>query len=245
MLEAADARHDKRGAVIGDQTAQAFRLLALNSAQSAQDWPSVRALATASRIQEPKLDAAYSSPINSYIPTQVWPLEAEALARGGDFKAAHALIDRTSGDFDLCLRERGTIDALEKNSGGADYWFATAVSKAPSIPFAYTDWGQSLLERGDTDAAIDKFKLANQKGPHFADPLEGWGEALMKQNRSDRALAKFAQAEKYAPNWGHLHLKWGEALVYAGKKEEAQKQFALAAGLTAAEKTELAAMNHG
>ena len=92
------------------------------------------------------------------------------------------------------------------------------------------------------DAAIAKFTLANQKGPHFADPLEMWGEALMAKNRSDLALAKFAEAEKYAPNWGRLHLKWGEALGYAGKKDEAEKQFARAAqlDLTADERAELA-----
>ena len=92
----------------------------------------------------------------------------------------------------------------------------------PSIPFADAAWGQALLARGQPDAAIEKFKLANQKGPHFADPLEGWGEALMAKNQSHLALAKFAEADKYAPNWGRLHLKWGEALVYAGKKDEAQ-----------------------
>ena len=116
----------------------------------------------------------------------------------------------------------GTIAAWQRQWGRADYWFARAVKAAPSIPFAYADWGQSLLARGKPDAAIAKFTLANQKGPHFADPLEGWGEALMAKNQSHLALAKFAEAEKYAPNWGRLHLKWGEALVYAGKKDEAQ-----------------------
>jgi len=29
-----------------------------------------------------------------------------------------------------------------------------------------------MLDRGDPDAAIAKFTVANQKGPHFADPLE-------------------------------------------------------------------------
>ena len=94
--------------------------------------------------------------------------------------------------------------------------------RAPSIPFADADWGQALLARGQPDAAIAKFTLANQKGPHFADPLEGWGEALMAKNQSHLALAKFAEAEKYAPNWGRLHLKWGEALVYAGKKRRSE-----------------------
>ena len=82
-----------------------------------------------------------------------------------------------------------------------------------------------MLARGDPDDAIAKFKLANDKGPHFADPLEGWGEALMAKNQSHLALMKFTEAEKYAPNWGRLHLKWGEALVYAGKKDETKAQF--------------------
>ena len=99
-----------------------------------------------------------------------------------------------------------------------------------------------MLERGQPEAAIDKFRQANEKSPHFADPLEGWGEALMMKNQSHLALAKFTEAEKYAPNWGRLHLKWGEALAYSGNKAEAAKQFARAAGLDLApsEKIELA-----
>jgi len=99
-----------------------------------------------------------------------------------------------------------------------------------------------LLARGKPDAAIEKFKLANEKGPHFADSLEGWGEALMAKNQSHLALEKFVEAEKYAPNWGRLHLKWGEALAYSGNKDEAAKHFARAAALdlTPSEKAELA-----
>jgi tetratricopeptide (TPR) repeat protein len=172
----------------------------------------------------------------------VQPAIAYALALSGDFFGAHAEIDKTPADCSVCLRTHGRIDALEKNWSGADYWFARAVVDAFSTPFPFTDWGQSMLERGQPDAAIEKFKLANEKGPHFADPLEGWGEALMAKNQSHLALAKFAEADKYAPNWGRLHLKWGEALVYAGKRDEAKAQFARAAqlDLTPAEKAELA-----
>ena len=88
-----------------------------------------------------------------------------------------------------------------------------------------------LMEKGDFDGAIEKFKTANAKGPHFADPLEMWGEVLMRENRSDLALAKFAEANKDAPNWGRLHLKWGEALLWSGNGPDAKKQFALAARL--------------
>ena len=170
------------------------------------------------------------------------PLLALAKAHLGNLPGAKALISAAPNDCYQCMRVRGTIASLAGEGERADYWFARAVHDAPSIPFAYTDWGLALLARGKADAAIVQFTLANQKGPHFADPLEGWGEALMAKNQSHLALARFAEAEKYAPNWGRLHLKWGEALVYAGKRDEAKAQFARAAqlDLTPSEKAELA-----
>jgi tetratricopeptide (TPR) repeat protein len=159
------------------------------------------------------------------------PFLAFVDANLGDFRDAHALLDRTPADCVVCLRLRGRIDALQQNWTGADYWFQRAVAAAPSVPFGDTDWGQMLLMKGDPDGAIAKFTQAHAKGPHYADPLEMWGEALMLKNRSDLALAKFSEAGKYAPNWGRLHLKWGEALLYTGQPEAAKKQFARAAEL--------------
>jgi tetratricopeptide (TPR) repeat protein len=126
---------------------------------------------------------------------------------------------------------RGNIDAAQKNDADADRWFARAVASAPSIPFAYVDWGRMLLRKGEFDGAIAKLALASQKGPHFADPLEIWGEALMLKNRSDLALAKFQEASRYAPRWGRLYLKWGEALRYAGQKGAAKARFETASTL--------------
>ncbi len=170
------------------------------------------------------------------------PLEAYAQARLGDIAGAEKLIAAAPPDCDLCMLQHARIAELRGQHARADWWFGRAVQDAPSIPLVYAAWGEALLRRGQPDAAIAQFKVANQKGPHFADPLEGWGEALMAKNQSHLALAKFAEADKYAPNWGRLHLKWGEALVYAGKRDEAQQQFARAAqlDLTLVEKTELA-----
>jgi tetratricopeptide (TPR) repeat protein len=159
------------------------------------------------------------------------PLVAAIEAHLGEFARAHRTIDATPADCYSCVRIRGLIDGLQKNWGGAAYWFADAVKQAPSIPFAYFDWGRMLLAKGDLDAAIAKFAVAHEKGPHFADPLEMWGEALIAENRSDLALAKFAEANQDAPNWGRLHLKWGEALLWCGDKAGAAKQFAVAARL--------------
>jgi tetratricopeptide (TPR) repeat protein len=185
--------------------------------------------------------------LRSSLPTAAVPLTAYAEARLGKTADAEKHIAATPADCYDCLIARARIAEVQGQHGRADYWFARAIDGQKSIPFAYSYWGQALLERSNPDAAIAKFTLASKKGPHFADPLEGWGEALMKKNRSDLALAKFAEADKYAPNWGRLHLKWGEALGYAGKKDEARAQYQAAStlDLSAADKIELATQMRG
>jgi tetratricopeptide (TPR) repeat protein len=211
--------------------------LGMDLADADENWPAVVA------------DAASLNPLlkgrtgfrDRYLLT-VAPVQAYAEARLGRFRSAEALIATTPGDCDECMLQRARIAEIEGQHARADWWFARAIHDAPSIPLMYSTWGQALLERGQPDAAIAQFKLANEKGPRFADPLEGWGEGLMAKSQSHLALAKFAEAEKYAPNWGRLHLKWGEALVYAGHADEAKAQFSRAAqlDLTPSEKSELA-----
>ena len=177
----------------------------------------------------------------NYVERWALPLRAQALAMLGRSAEAMREAEQAPLDCDLCLRMRGVAAASAGDWKSATRWFTQSETFGPSLPFADTDWGDMLLRKGDLDEAIAKFKLANQKGPHFADPLEMWGEALIAKNRSDLALAKFEEADKYAPNWGRLHLKWGEALLWSGDKGAAEKQFAIAKGLdlTSAEKYEL------
>jgi tetratricopeptide (TPR) repeat protein len=179
--------------------------------------------------------------------TFVDPLLAIAQAHAGDFAAAWGTIKATPLDCYQCLRARAVVAALQGDRKQAGIWFARAVAAAPSIPFAYADYGEMLLRHGDFDGAIAQFDLAHRKGPRFADPLELWGEALIAKNRSDLAAKKFAEAARYAPNWGRLHLKWGEALLWSGDKPGAAKQFAIASSLflTPAEAAQLARVRHG
>ena len=198
----------------------------------AQNWAAAVEDAKSARTDMMRSDSDASARfIRQTTSVRYDPLIAVAEAHLGAFEAAHRILDAEDGDCYPCVRARGVVAALEGKPQAAAWWFARAVAQAPSIPFAYADWGQMLLHDGRYDAAIAKFKAANTAGPHFADALEMWGEALMQQNRSDLALPKFAEANKYAPNWGRLHLKWGEALFYAGRKGEAAKQLAIAASL--------------
>jgi tetratricopeptide (TPR) repeat protein len=232
-----------RGQIFLDRSAEPYRNAELALAMETGSWAGARQIVTAMEAEVAKRAASQLG--NGFnLQALLWPDLALAEAQMGDFTAAHAEIDKTPGDCDLCLRTRAKIDTLQKNFAGADFWFARLEATEPSIPFADQDWGRLLLRRGDAAKAIEKFKLSNAKGPHFADPLEGWGEALMAQSQSHLALAKFAEAEKYAPNWGRLHLKWGEALAYAGHAAEAKAQFSRAAqlDLTPSEKAELARM---
>jgi predicted Zn-dependent protease len=114
-----------------------------------------------------------------------------ARAHLGDIAGAEHLLAGLAPDSASALRAHAQVADLRGQHARADWWFARAVATAPSIPFAYTDWGRALLKHGQPDAAIARFKLANQKGPHFADPIEGWGEALMAKSQSHLALAKF------------------------------------------------------
>jgi len=192
------------------------------------DWAAAR-----KDIENVAAAPATTSSTQSYLGprTSVLPRLALALAKTGDMDGAWREISKLPTDCYFCLRVRGQIAAAQGNWRGAAYWFARAIALAPSIPFAYSEWGRMLMAKGDLDGAVVKFESANKKGPHFADPLEMWGEALIAHNRSDLALAKFEEAAKYAPNWKHLHLKWGEALTYLGRKDDAAKQFAIARSL--------------
>jgi tetratricopeptide (TPR) repeat protein len=226
--------------MVFNRMAQLARPFQIEAALS--HWQRVIAITVATEKTYEQLPHKSAAGRKYFSTVMLHPWLALAKARTGDMAAAEGLIAPTPADCYDCVRIRGMIASEAKQWGRADGWFAKAVQDAPSIPFAYEDWGRSLLERGQADAAVEKFKRSSEKGPHFADALEGWGEALMAKNQSHLALVKFAEAEKYAPNWGRLHLKWGEALAYAGKKDEARAQFTRAAqlDLTPSEKSELA-----
>ena len=136
----------------------------------------------------------------------VWiqPLEALAMARSGDVGGAESLVSATPLDCYLCARVRGQVAAIKRDWPTSGHWFSEAVRQAPSLPFAYSEWGEMLLAKGDMEGAIANFDSAHKKTAHFADALKGWGDALARQGKTKAALAKFDEALKYAPNWKEL-----------------------------------------
>jgi tetratricopeptide (TPR) repeat protein len=203
---------------------------------AAKDWSG------ALSVGDPAIAATAGQPgVTTFVQTFLRPGLAIAHAEAGDLVGAESVIGPTPLTCDPCVIARGRIAALKGDPTASDRWFAIAAANSPSTPFADTAWGEALLARGQTDAAIAKLAAAHRVGPRYADALEIWGEALARKGAFEEASAKFAEAATYAPRWGRLHLKWGEALAGAGKRDEARGKFKAAAGMemSAAERQEL------
>jgi tetratricopeptide (TPR) repeat protein len=156
----------------------------------------------------------------------VWihPLEALAMVKAGDAAGALSLIETTPADCYLCLRVRGQIAAQMHDWPAAERWFGEAARQAPSLPFAFAEWGEERLARGDADGALFELQLAHETAPLFADALELMGEALMRKGDYRHAVDKFRSADEAAPRWGRNHLRWGESLLRLGREREAKAQ---------------------
>jgi len=133
---------------------------------------------------------------------QCWIAPAEEAAGHPD--KADALL-KSAGTYVDCYRFRADILDGRGNWPGAQKAYAEAVALAPDLPAAYYSWGVALAKHGDAAGAVAKLKVANQKGPHWADPLKAWGDVLAKEGKIKDALGKYDEAMKYAPNWKQLH----------------------------------------
>ena len=150
---------------------------------------------------------------------------AAAAARAGDLADARALAAPLPADCYPCARARAEIAAADHDVPAADRTFAEAVRLAPSLPFAYVEWGRMRLAHGDPAGALTQAVQARKVGPDYADASELWGDALMAERDYPGAVAKFAAADKNAPHWGRNHLEWGEALMLSGRYPQARAQF--------------------
>jgi tetratricopeptide (TPR) repeat protein len=174
------------------------------------------------------------------------PMEAIALAHAGFVAQARSLAAATPADCVFCLRARGQTAALAGDAAGADRAFAEALRQAPSLPFAYAEWGEAKLARGDVTGALALFRRAREKGPRWADAAKLEGDALARMGKPREAAGAYAAAAELAPRWGGLHLKWGEALARLGQADSARAMFRAAGAmdLSAADRAELAARSN-
>lgn len=215
-------------------------LPAYDRAVESQDWPAALA-----DLEEVERAAAAQGYLGSFARQRILPaLRAQVLARLNRFTEARQALAALPLDSYLCIRARGIVEALAGDNAAADRWFGEALRQGPSLPFAYYEWGEAKLARGDARGALALFRQAEKKQPHWADPYKGEGDALTQLNESGDALDRYAAAERYAPHWGALQLAWGRALDALKRHDEARVKYQAAAGmdLTATDRTMVAAL---
>ncbi len=148
---------------------------------------------------------AYANSVVATINPQNVCYAAVTYEKTGQPAKANAALDAVGKlTFVDCYRFRGDLLDLRGDWPAAKDWYAKSVKLAPSTPAGYYSWGLALAKHGDLVGAAEKFKEANQKGPHWADPLKAWGDVLVRQGNARDALARYDDALKYAPNWKEL-----------------------------------------
>lgn len=201
------------------------------------DWPAALReleLLAAALAADPVLAAELGGP------TGIASLHAKALARSGRLEEAAALIATTATDCYECLRARGEIASLRSDTAAADRWFAEAVRQGPSLPHAYSEWGEAKLARGDLEGALRLFRKAQKRAPRWADPLKFEGDALAIKSDHRDALRRYEAALERAPQWGAAHLAAGRTLSALRGPERAAQAYrrALRLDLSAADRAE-------
>lgn len=197
----------------------------LYQAAAMDDWAAVRDLA------RPAFNSSQNQPPSVGRERLIRPLFAIALARTGDMAGARAMIAPTPVDCDFCVRARGTIESLAGESKASETAFHTVTRRAPSLPFAFSEWGEARLARGDASAALALFREAQTLGPRWADPVKYEADALARQGEDRAAVRRYAAAARLAPHWGALHIAWGRALARLGRHAEAQAKWREASGM--------------
>jgi tetratricopeptide (TPR) repeat protein len=171
----------------------------------------------------------------------LWPLLAPELARIARPDEAEALLAPLERDCYPCLVARGEVAAAKGDRAAARRWFAEAVRRGPSLPFAHAALGRMLAQAGDRAGAEAAFARAERIEPRYADAWKHHGDLLARTGASREAARLYARGAPHAPRWGALHIEWGKALWRAGERDEARAKFRAAAGmdLSAADRARL------
>ncbi len=132
------------------------------------------------------------------------PLTAEsalALAEGDDLAAAAEMIRPTPPECYPCLLTRARIAWLSGDLAGAEALYARAGRLGPSLPQAHEASARLALARGHFVRAAQLARIAEARGPRWADPLKVEGDALAAAGDRKAALARYDAALRLAPAW--------------------------------------------
>ncbi len=126
---------------------------------------------------------------------------AGVLAEAGDLAGASAMIQPTPADCYPCLITRARIAWLGGDLAGAEALYGRAAGLGPSLPHAHEAWARLALARGQFARAVQLARIAEARGPRWADPLKVEGDALAADGDRKAALARYDAALRLAPAW--------------------------------------------
>jgi len=100
-----------------------------------------------------------------------------------------------------------------------------AVQATTDNPFARTNLGFALIDRGEFAAGIAQYTEALRIKPDSAETHNALGVALLKQGQLDAAMEQFAMVLRIKPGFAEAHSNRGMVLAQRGVTEEAFSEF--------------------
>lgn len=95
----------------------------------------------------------------------------------------------------------------------------------PTPHFAYFNLARISERQGNTDEAIEQYKLALDIRPDYVDAHYNLGLLYLQQGKTDLAIEEFSEAARLSPDIAVYHQSLGVAYIEAGKPQEARRAF--------------------
>jgi len=125
-----------------------------------------------------------------------------------------------------------------------------AMTKSPNVPLVHDCFGESLLERGQLDEAMQQFRIALQLRPSATGPnlslemrnalantYNNLGTTFGIKGLPEDAIRNFETAVNLDPGFHKAHFNLGNALALSGRLEQALVSFEQAVRLNPANRT--------
>ncbi len=99
-------------------------------------------------------------------------------------------------------------------------WYAAALEKNPDSWLAQNNYGYALLQAGQIDAAMERYKIAMRLAPDYQDAYNNMGSALLKHGKPAEAIPYLRKALALSPTFLGAKSNLGVALMQTHNREE-------------------------